>query len=57
MKKHLHGVMLAVASCLCILPTPAQNPAADSKPDLLIFTNGHQLQGTLVRGVGETNRL
>jgi hypothetical protein len=48
--------MLALAMCVPALQSTAaaQAPAAKPSPDVLIFTNGDQLTGTLVRGVSDS---
>src|SRR2546425_996414 len=50
---------LTLALCLPVLqPAAAAQapvaPTAKQAPDILIFTNGDQLTGTLVRGVGDS---
>jgi hypothetical protein len=47
---------LTLALCLPVLQpaAAAQAPEAKPSPDVLIFANGDQLTGTLVRGVGDS---
>src|SRR5258708_7420597 len=49
-------LILSLAMCVPALQSTAaaQAPAAKPSPDVLIFTNGDQLTGTLVRGVSDS---
>jgi Protein of unknown function, DUF481 len=52
----LRPVLLSLLAGLCVLPfsANAQDKPAKPAPDVLVFTNGDQLTGTLERGVGDS---
>jgi hypothetical protein len=56
-KGHTPAVPHLLTLCLLLLTAVAAKPqATDAKPapDLIIFTNGNELSGTVVRGVGDS---
>jgi hypothetical protein len=50
----LRLVLLSLFSAVCANQVFAQTPAAKPAPDVIVFTNGDQLTGTLERGVGDS---
>jgi Protein of unknown function, DUF481 len=50
----LRLVLLSLISSFCAYQVFAQAPAAKPAPDVIVFTNGDQLTGTLERGVGDS---
>jgi hypothetical protein len=50
----LRLVLLSLFSAVCAHQVFAQTPAAKPAPDVIVFTNGDQLTGTLERGVGDS---
>ena len=50
----LRLVLLSLFSAACANQVFAQAPAAKPTPDVIVFTNGDQLTGTLERGVGDS---
>jgi hypothetical protein len=46
-------LLLSLISGICAGAVFAQPPAAKAAPDVIVFTNGDQLTGTMERGVGD----
>jgi hypothetical protein len=49
----LRLLLLSLISGICAGAVFAQPPAAKAAPDVIVFTNGDQLTGTMERGVGD----
>ena len=54
LRLHLRALLITVAASTCFTPAHAQNTPPKPPPDVIVFSNGDRLTGTLERATGSS---